>query len=48
VAADLVFARGAPPEWADAAESLCARGGLGRYPGFVHVDNRGAKARWSG
>jgi hypothetical protein len=46
VAADLVFGRGRPSDWADAAEPLCARGGLGRYPGFIHVDNRGHKARW--
>jgi hypothetical protein len=48
VAADLTFERGRPSDWADAAESLCERGGLGRYPGFVHVDNRGTNARWSG
>jgi hypothetical protein len=48
VAADLIFARGRPSEWADAAEPLLGRGGLGRYPTFVHVDNRGTKARWSG
>jgi hypothetical protein len=48
VAADLNFARGLPPEWAAAADSLLARGGVGRYPGFIHVDNRGTKARWSG
>ncbi len=48
VAADLTFARGRPSEWADAAEPLCANGGLGRYPGFLHVDNRPGRARWSG
>ena len=48
VAADLTFARGRPSEWADAAEPLCANGGLVRYPGFVHVDNRGTRSRWSG
>jgi len=47
VAADLTFERGRPSEWADAAEPLCANGGLGRYPGFVHVDNRGTRSRWS-
>lgn len=46
VAADLIFARGRPSEWADAAEPLLQRGGLGRYPGFLHVDSRGTKARW--
>jgi uncharacterized protein YcbK (DUF882 family) len=48
VAADLTFASGRPSEWAQAAEPLCESGGLGRYPGFVHVDNRDGKARWSG
>jgi hypothetical protein len=48
VAADLTFESGRPSDWAQVAESLCERGGLGRYPGFVHVDNRGTKARWSG
>jgi len=48
VAADLIFASGRPSEWADAAEPLCVQGGLGRYPGFIHVDNRGTRARWSG
>lgn len=48
VAADLIFARGRPSEWADAGESLLWNGGLGRYPSFVHVDNRGTRARWSG
>ena len=46
VAADLTFARGRASEWADAAEPLLATGGLGRYPGFIHVDNRESKARW--
>jgi hypothetical protein len=48
VAADLTFARGRPSDWAEAADPLCANGGLGRYSGFVHVDNRPGKARWSG
>jgi hypothetical protein len=48
VAADLTFASGRPSEWAQVAEPLCESGGLGRYPGFVHVDNRDGKARWSG
>ncbi len=48
VAADLIFSRGRPADWAEAAEPLTASGGLGRYPGFVHVDNRPGKARWSG
>ena len=53
VAADLIFARGQASEWAAYAESLLARkyggrGGVGRYTGFVHVDNRGYPARWRG
>jgi hypothetical protein len=48
VAADLIFPNGSPGDWADAAEPLCARGGLGRYGTFIHVDNRGFHARWSG
>jgi len=48
VAADLTFARGKPSEWADAAEPLLQRGGLGRYGSFIHVDNRGTRSRWSG
>ena len=48
VAADLTFRRGRPADWAEAAEPLCESGGLGRYSGFVHVDNRPGRARWSG
>jgi hypothetical protein len=48
VAADLVFPNDGPAAWASAAESLCERGGLGRYGTFIHVDNRGQRARWSG
>jgi hypothetical protein len=48
VAADLTFGQGRASDWAQAAEPLCEAGGLGRYPGFVHVDNRPGKARWSG
>jgi hypothetical protein len=48
VAADLTFRRGRPADWAEAAEPLCEAGGLGRYSGFVHVDNRSGRARWSG
>lgn len=47
VAADVVLKSGRPSEWADAAEPLLLAGGLGRYPSFVHVDNRGTKTRWS-
>jgi uncharacterized protein YcbK (DUF882 family) len=48
VAADLIFPNGGPGDWAGAAEPLCERGGLGRYGTFIHVDNRGHRARWSG
>jgi hypothetical protein len=47
VAADLTFAHGRPSDWYRMADSLGA-GGAGRYPGFVHVDNRPGRARWSG
>jgi hypothetical protein len=49
VAADLVFRTGTPKDWARFAEQLGA-GGVGRYDasGFVHVDNRPDRARWSG
>lgn len=49
VAADLVFRTGTPKEWAAFADQLGA-GGVGRYDnsGFVHVDNRPNKARWTG
>ena len=54
VAADLRFARGSPALWAAEAKRLRAKGGgkggIGVYPrqGFIHVDNRGYKADWSG
>lgn len=49
VAADLVFRMGNPLEWARFADHLGA-GGVGRYDGsgFVHVDNRPERARWTG
>lgn len=49
VAADLVFATGTPALWAMYADKLGA-GGVGRYDhsGFVHVDNRPGRARWTG
>lgn len=49
VAADLVFRTGNVAEWARLADQLGA-GGLGRYDssGFVHVDNRPNRARWTG
>lgn len=49
VAADVVFRLGTPAEWARLADQLGA-GGVGRYDrsGFVHVDNRPERARWTG
>lgn len=49
VAADLVFRTGTPKDWAAFADQLGA-GGVGRYDqsGFVHVDNRPVRARWTG
>lgn len=49
VAADLVFRTGSPAQWAALADQLGA-GGVGLYPrsGFVHVDNRPGRARWTG
>lgn len=56
VAADVRFARGDPHAWAAVAEALLGRfyapgGGLGVYPGptgWVHVDTRSSRARWTG
>lgn len=49
VAADLIFRTGTPAQWAALGEQLDA-GGVGTYirSGFVHVDNRPGRARWSG
>lgn len=48
VAADVAFAQGSPREWAAEAEHLLGSdsGGIGTYRTFVHVDNRGNRARW--
>lgn len=55
VAADVLFAKGNPKEWASYARRLRARnrkglGGVGYYPnsGFVHVDSRDYKSDWTG
>lgn len=54
VAADMRFAKGTPAQWAAEAKRLRTKhggdGGVGLYPrqGFIHVDNRGYKADWSG
>ena len=48
-AADIVV-KGVPAaDVADYCESLIRdRGGVGRYPGFTHIDVRGSLARWRG
>lgn len=54
VAADMRFARGTPAQWAAEAKKLRTKhggkGGIGLYvrSGFVHIDNRGWKADWTG
>ena len=45
VAADVAFARGGPRDWYAWLDGLHP-GGLGLYPGHVHVDNRAGHARW--
>lgn len=47
-AADITAKTLAPATLAAHAEVIpaFANGGLGRYPGFVHVDIRNGKARW--
>lgn len=45
-AADIQVAGVSPSKVAAAAESIFAKGGLGRYKTFTHVDVRGYKARW--
>lgn len=50
-ALDLVYASGSQAAF-DIAEELRAegffRGGLGLYPGFIHIDTRGYNASWTG
>ena len=55
VASDVRFGRGSPTQWGTEAKLLRLKnnggeGGVGIYPrsGFIHVDNRGYKADWSG
>jgi uncharacterized protein YcbK (DUF882 family) len=50
VATDVHFARGTPADWAAWAEQHLHPGGLGIYPGlgFIHIDNREGRARWTG
>lgn len=50
-AADIVVKSKTPKELAAVIEQLIAsgtmkQGGIGIYPGFVHYDIRGSKARW--
>ena len=47
LAADIVVQGIAPAAVADYAETLLPdTGGIGRYPGFTHVDVRKTKSRW--
>ena len=54
VAADLRFAKGNPTQWAAELKRLRTKaggkGGIGTYvrSGFVHCDNRGWAATWTG
>jgi len=57
VAADTIWQKGTPQQWAAEARTISDQigyGGVGEYPpnskrsGFVHIDNRRVKARWSG
>jgi hypothetical protein len=45
-AADIVVSGHAPHEVYDYIDNYFPPGGLHCYAGFVHVDNRGYKARW--
>ncbi len=52
-AIDFVVANHMPPStWADILRDMRTagvfKGGIGVYPGFVHVDTRGSNADWSG
>jgi len=48
-AADIKVKNVPPAEVADYCETLIgARGGVGRYRTFTHIDTRGAAARWNG
>jgi len=47
-AADISVVGMSAGELADFAEQFFEDGGLGRYPGHVHVDVRGERARWNG
>jgi uncharacterized protein YcbK (DUF882 family) len=45
IGVDVVFRRGTPAQWADAAAHTEA-GGIGRYSGHLHVDSRQARTVW--
>ena len=52
-AADIQCRKGGPRDWHRTANTIRARerngkGGLGRYPSFVHIDLRDYKADWTG
>ncbi len=47
VAADVRCSRGRPVDWHRFLDAIGA-GGLGLYDGFVHVDTRRDRARWTG
>jgi uncharacterized protein YcbK (DUF882 family) len=44
-AADVQCKRGTPADWYAFLDTLNP-GGLGKYPGWVHVDTRRGRARW--
>lgn len=44
-AVDVVFARQGPEQWAALAISMRV-GGVGLYPGHVHLDQRRTRVRW--
>lgn len=48
IAADITTKAKSPAQLANLAETIHAfkMGGIGRYPGFTHVDVRGYNARW--
>lgn len=52
-AVDIICARGNPAVWASTANwirnhKMNGKGGLGIYPGFIHIDMRDYRANWRG
>lgn len=45
VATDIVFERGTPEQWFNAADRLHV-GGAGKYDTHLHIDDRPGRARW--